>query len=108
MNKIKAKKTEMKQNYKILGVGYCDMQYLLMYQQPISYSAGVDGWACDYYYIKDVVISTGCSYIDTKNMSKDYKIIREYENKARDLNTSEEVNALLFELIDKLQVVKNE
>lgn len=106
MNKIKATKREMKQNYKILGVGYCDMQYLLRYQQPISYSAGVYGWACDYYYIKDVVISTGYDYINTKNMKDDYKLIRGYDNRARVLNTREEVNALLFELIDKLQVVK--
>lgn len=105
MNKIKATKSEMKKNYRILGVGYCDMQYLLNYQTPISYSCGVYGWACDYYYIDDVVISTGYSYIDSKNMKDNHALIREYDRKARELNSREEVNKLLFELVEKLKEV---
>jgi hypothetical protein len=108
MNKIKTTKNEMKQNYRILSVGYCDMQYLLNYESPIAYSSGVYGWSCDYYYIEGVVISTGYSPIDSKNMRDDYKLIREYEQKARELNTREEVQKLLFELVNILKEVKNE
>lgn len=108
MNKIKTTKKEMKDNYRILGVGYCDMQHLLNYQTPIAYSSGRDGWSCDYYYIGNVVISTGYSYIDSKNMKDDYNLIKEYEEKSRELNTKEETDKLLFELIEKLkkEVVK--
>ena len=106
MNKIKATKKEMKQNYRILGVGYCDMQYLLNYESPVAYSSGVYGWACDYYYVDGVVISTGYGYIDSKNMKDGYKLIKEYEQKARDVNTKEEVQKLLYELITTLKEVK--
>ena len=50
MNKIKATKKEMKQNYRILSIGYCDAQYLLAYETPIAYSCGLYGWSCDYYH----------------------------------------------------------
>ena len=103
MNKIKVTKREMKQNYKILSVGYCDMQYLLAYETPISYSAGVYGWSCDYYYIQGVVISTGYSPISSKNMKDDYKLIKEYEAKAKSCDTREETQKLLNELIERLK-----
>ena len=106
MNKIKATKTEMRHNYKILSIGYCDMQYLLNYQNPVAYSSGSYGWSCDYYDIKGIIISTGYSPISTKNMKDNYKLIREYEDKARELHTKEEINALLFELLTKLEVQK--
>ena len=106
MNKIKATKLEMRNNYRILGIGYCNMQHLLNYQRAISYSAGNNGWSCDYYYINNVVISTGYSYLDSKNMKDDYNLVREYEQKASELNNEEGINKLLFELIEKLKVVK--
>ena len=102
MNKIKATKTEMKQNYKILSVGYCDMQYLLNYHNPIAYSSGSYGWSCDYYEINNIIISTGYSPINSKNMLHNYELIREYEQKARALNNKEDIDLLLFELLDKL------
>jgi hypothetical protein len=104
MNKIKATKREMQSNYRILSIGYCDAQSLLAYESPVAYSSGSLGWCCDYYYIEDVVISTGYSPISNKNMKKDYTLIKEYEQKARQLNTREEHKALLVELINKLKV----
>ena len=108
MNKIKTTKKEMRNNYIILGVGYCDMQHILTFESPIAYSAGYYGWACDYYLIKDealgeVIISTGYSPIASKNMNTYYNLIREYEEKARQLNTKEEHKALLIELLNKLK-----
>ena len=103
MRKIQAKKSDMRQNYRILSVGYCDMQYLLKFQNPVAYSAGVNGWDCDYYEIDDVVICTGYNPIKSKNIIDDYKLIREYEQKASQDITTAKTNELLHELIGKLK-----
>jgi hypothetical protein len=94
MYKIKATKREMRENFRILSIGYCDMQCLLRYQSPIAYSSGVYGWACDYYEVDDVIISTGYAPINSKNMKNDYKLVKEYENKAINLSTEQEKNKL--------------
>jgi hypothetical protein len=60
--KIKTTKKEFK-GLNVLKVGYCKLQYLLNYKIPFSYSSGVYGWACDYYDIDGVIISTGYSPI---------------------------------------------
>jgi hypothetical protein len=105
MNKLKATKKEMqKYNYKILGVGYCEMQHLLNYKIPVAYSCGTYGWSCDYYNIEGIIISTGYSPIITKNMNFDYNLIKEYDKRARELNNADEVNNLLIELLNKLEV----
>jgi len=106
MNKIKATKKEMRNNYLILGVGYCDMQHLLAYQNQVAYSVGVYGWACDYYDINGIIISTGYDYIASKNMKDNYKLIKEYEAKAKECNTAEETNDLLFKLLELLKIKK--
>ena len=103
MRKIQAKKSDMRQNYRILSVGYCDMQYLLKFQNPVAYSAGVNGWDCDYYEIDDVVICTGYNTIKSKNIIDDYELIREYEQKASQDITTAKTNELLHELIGKLK-----
>lgn len=109
--KLKTTKKEIRGGfYRILSIGYCDAQYLLRYKNPFGYSAGVYGWACDYYDIDGVCISTGYQPLSDKNMLHDYNLVREYENKARDICTGdsshdgkkEKVNALLSELIDNL------
>lgn len=99
MNKIKATKKEMRQNYRILSIGYCDAQYLLNYQSPIAYSCGQDGWHCDYYDVDGVIISTGYDTLKDKNAKCDYKVLREYEKKAQEAKTADETNALLKEFI---------
>ena len=107
MLKIKASKKDMKENYKILGTGYCSMQYLLRFKEPVAYSTRAEGWACDYYEVDDVVISTGYAPLKNKNMDIDYSTIKAYENKARDIVNSskswedkeKEVNSLLSHLL---------
>jgi len=106
MNKIKATKKEMRKNYKILGVGYCSMQCLLSYISPIAYSCGINGWSCDYYSVNGVIISTGYDPIKSKNMTTDYKLINEYNNRAKEANTKEDVYLLLLDLLDKLEIKK--
>ena len=80
MKTLKTKKS-MKQSAKeTYSVGYCGLQFLLRYREPEAYSAGAEGWACDYYRIGDVLISTG--YNPTgKNIS--YKTVNAYNEMAK-------------------------
>ena len=82
MYKIKATKKEMKQNLYIIGIGYCGAQNLLKALEPIAYSKRAEGWACDYYDIDDVIISTGYSYLDNKRTKYKYEDLRKIELKA--------------------------
>jgi hypothetical protein len=98
----------MRDNYYIIGAGYCSLQFLLRYQNPIAYSAGVYGWSCDYYNVDDVIISTGYGYINSKNTFANYEMIKKYDDKARhilDNNTHEiakkKINKLLHSFIRK-------
>ena len=88
MNKIKSTKREMKENYFIIGIGYCQAQTLLQFQNAIAYSSGSNGWACDYYGINSVVISTGYAYLSNRNTSYDYEVLKDYENKARAITSN--------------------
>jgi len=61
-------------------VGYCQLQNLLASEKPFAYSAGVYGWACDYYEIgNNITISTGYAPI---GKDTDYNIVKQYDNKA--------------------------
>lgn len=84
--KIKVTRKEMKNRFnKIIGIGYCDLQFLLQFADPFAYSTRSEGWACDYYNINGVLISTGYAYLDNKNTKHDYEMIREYDDKARNI-----------------------
>lgn len=92
----------------IYKIGYCDLQFLLRFNNPFAYSEGVYGWSCDYYEIDGVIISTGYNPIGRK---VDYSIIREYNEKARAINDNynlpyeqreAEVKALLNEFIQQI------
>lgn len=64
----------------LLSVGYCNIQRLLLHLSPYAYSAGVYGWACDYYHVgHDVVISTGYRPI---GLPVPYSLCQKYENAA--------------------------
>lgn len=81
--KFKASKKEMRSNYnRIVKVGYCNAQFLLRYIDPIAYSARAEGWACDYYNVNGVLISTGYAPLESKNTNSNYEIIRRYDRMA--------------------------
>ena len=83
--KLKTTKKQIKDNSRqILSVGYCALQSLLRYESPFAFSAGVYGWACDYYNINGVVISTGYQPIGTP---PNYSMMAEYETKAQQINS---------------------
>jgi hypothetical protein len=112
MVKLKATKKEMREGYYyILSVGYCDMQSLLRERQPFAYSSRAEGWACDYYEIDGVLISEGYAPLSNKNMKCDYSLIREYENKALEIDSlglylderKDKKTALVKELLNKMK-----
>lgn len=92
----------------IMEVGYCDLQSLLRYVDPIAYTCGVYGWNADIYNFGKIVIVTG--YRPFGNYSN-YDIVREYELKARKIvddwdidweTRKNEVSKLLDEFVNKV------
>lgn len=84
MKTLFTKKAIRNMNYKVLAIGYCELQNLLACENEFGYSAGVYGWSCNYYYTTDpnIIISTGYS---TVGEHVDYAIIEKYENLAREV-----------------------
>lgn len=41
--------------------GYCDLQYIMKYEEPQYYNSGVYGWNCDVYcdFKRNIAITTG-------------------------------------------------
>jgi len=103
MEKLKVTKREMKNRYnRIVKIGYCDAQYLLTYENPIAYSTRSEGWACDYYDIDGILISTGYTPLDDKNMKHDFNLLQEYEQKARVIVLGQEVHEEQREKVTQL------
>ena len=111
--KFKTTKKQMKDNYHyILGTGYCSLQHLLNYENEIAYSTRSEGWACDYYEIDGVLISTGYSPIASKNIKADYETIRKYNEQAQAIqynydlsweNRRDKVRELLHQFIKEIK-----
>lgn len=106
--KLKTTKKAIRQSGQtIIKIGYCNAQFLLRFQSEFAYSTRAEGWACDYYEVNGVIISTGYAPI---GKSIDYELIREYDNKAREIcgdysrsyeDQKAAVNALLYEFVEK-------
>ena len=109
MRKFRTTKKAINEDYThIIGVGYCNLQYLLKFHEPIAYSTRAEGWACDYYDIDDVLICTGYSPMKSKRTKSNYQIEHEYDEKAREIydnynltweEKEEQIEALLHEYI---------
>lgn len=118
MSKIKVTRKAMKEEYsKIIGIGYCNAQYLLKFEEPFAYSTRAEGWACDYYNINGVLISTGYSHIDSKNAKTNYETTKKFEDKAREIacnynltyeEQKEQITSLLNEFVSMCINTKEE
>lgn len=98
--KFKTTKKNIMENYNtIISVGYCNLSYLLQYEQPIAYSAGSAGWSCDYYDIDGVIISTG--YAPIGNVAPAYGVCHKYNIKAENIVLTHGINR-----DDKIDIVK--
>ena len=98
--KFKTTRKNMVENYsKIIKVGYCNISYLLQYEQPIAYSTRVEGWACDYYEVDGVLISEG--YAPIGNIAPSYDICHRYNVKAENIVLTRGMNR-----DDKMDIVR--
>ena len=105
--KFKTTKKAMKEShYHIIGTGYCNLQYLLKFEDEIAYSTRTEGWACDYYKVDNVLISTGYAPLKSENAKCDYDMIRKYDDEAQKIVYNyeikwEEQRAQVRELLEK-------
>ena len=70
--------------YKIC-IGYCDLQYLLNYENPVAYTCGIYGWNADIYDLSDITGYNACivtGYRPWGNIRADYSRNRAAEEKA--------------------------
>ena len=110
--KFKSTKGDIMANYpKVIKIGYCDLQFLLKYESPITYTAGVYGWNADIYDFNGVAIVTG--YRPFGNICPDRQIIEKYEKEARKIRYNysyEEARKALQELQKKFieEVLEND
>ena len=96
----------------ILAIGYCWAHTLFPEGDAYGYSAGSEGWDCDYHMVFTgngaVTISTGYRSIGTR---VNHDIVEEYERKAREARKTmeyEEYREALYELQKKfVSVVLN-
>ena len=106
MSKYKVTRKEIKERFStILKIGYCNAQHLLSCENEFAYSTRAEGWACDYYNIDGIIISTGYAPIGKET---NYNLLREYEQKAEKIrynydlkweDRKEQINELLSEYI---------
>jgi hypothetical protein len=78
--KFKTTKKEIMANYSnVIRVGYCGLQNLLNYKNPIAYTSGSMGWNADIYEINaNTVMVTG--YAPFGNFMPNREIVEKYEN----------------------------
>ena len=109
MSKYRVTKKAMNEVYThIIGTGYCNLQFLLYFEEPFAYSTRAEGWSCDYYDVDDVLICTGYAPMRSKRTKSNYPIEHEYDGKAREIfdnrdltyeDRKEQIETLLHEYI---------
>ena len=87
---LRLKEKEIKESFYVVGIAYCDLQYLLQYFTRTGYTAGVYGWNSDFYQVdnSNFGISTGYGYIQNVKIDDNIKrkIIKKYNDKAKKYN----------------------
>lgn len=74
--KFKTTKTAINTGYYYkICIGYCDLQNLLHYENPVAYTCGVYGWNSDIYDVSDITGYNACiitGYRPFGNIRADY------------------------------------
>ena len=88
----------------IMCVPYCELQFLLHYLSPVSYTANAYGWGADIYSINGAAIVTGYKPFGT--IKPDADTLRKYDKAAEsiihDYNISYKAQTVELEnLLDK-------
>lgn len=82
--KFKTTQKAIKNGYvNVISVGYCSLQHLLDYAEPIAYTSGRNGWGADVYDFGITAIATG--YSPFGNINPGYALCNKYDNKALEL-----------------------
>ena len=82
--KYKTTNKAVKEGYKkVYKIGYCNAQYLLTFESPVAYTAGIYGWNSDIYDFGSLAISTGSR---PTGSNVDYEIVNRYEKQAQQIN----------------------
>ena len=107
MSKAKVTRKWAASNYTCVSVGYCDLRYLLRFQNPQFYTCGVYGWNCDIYTFGNYAITTG--YRGMISHVKKIKNAHVYNDRAREILSNQaipyeeqkkQINALLVEYLN--------
>lgn len=69
---------------KRIAIGYCDASYLLKFEEPIAYTAGVYGWNNDIYAVDGCAIVTGYRSL-CGNINYNRSRVRDYDEKAHEI-----------------------
>jgi len=82
--KFRTTKKEINSGFEyIIPVRYCDLQFLLSLEDPVAYTAGIDGWDTDIYDYGNTAIVTG--YKPFGNVKADYDIVRRYDDHGKQI-----------------------
>ena len=70
---------------KVFRAGYCDLQYIMKYNEPQYYNSGVYGWNCDIYcdFSRDIAITTGYRNMAGKRIPDE--ILNKYTEIAKEI-----------------------
>lgn len=72
---------------KVFRCGYCDLQYIMLGEEPNYYNSGVYGWNCDIYcdFSRDIAVTTG--YRNMAGQMIPAEIIQKYSDTAKKINS---------------------
>ena len=95
--------------FRVYYVGYCDLQYLLRFETPVFYNAGIYGWNWDGYSFYDrsgrkIIINTG--YRNMTGRKIPWEIAKKYDDLASGERNKETLNKLLLDMFDELESPK--
>lgn len=101
MLKLKTTKKVIREGYNtIINAGYCELQFLLKWSSPFAYTAGINGWQCDFYDINNICICTGYDTMHSKkHPSASYALCRKYDDLAKKEMDGKKVLELVNEFV---------
>lgn len=101
------KRAVMNGYWKIIEVGYCDLQYLLGFLSPTAYTCGIYGWNADIYempFKANICICTG--YRPFGNVHPDWQVTDKYNKQAKNCHTNDELMDLLKQFVEEVKEEK--
>ncbi len=109
--KYKTTRKEVMNGYaRVYSVGYCELQTLLRYKNPVAYTSGQYGWNADIYDFGRTAIVMGYRPFGTEIP---YETVRQYEHDAQEKYRTNDYEAdkhnmqiLIDGLLEELEELK--